>query len=65
MDNQIESLLEERWQITVDLERYENKLMDYTHDLLVNRLEMIESKRLERKFVCRKEGDGIRVWRVA
>jgi len=43
MDNQIESLLEERWQITVDLERYENKLMDYTHDLLVNRLEMIES----------------------
>lgn len=22
-------------------------------------------KKLERKFVCRKEGDGIRVWRIA
>jgi hypothetical protein len=22
-------------------------------------------KKLDRKFVCRKEGDGIRVWRVA
>lgn len=25
----------------------------------------IKGKRLERKFVCRKEGVGIRVWRVA
>ena len=43
MNEQIESLLEERWQITVDLDRYQNKLMDYTHDTLTNRLEMIES----------------------
>ena len=24
----------------------------------------IKGKRLDRQFVCRKEGDGIRVWRV-
>ena len=24
-----------------------------------------QGKRLERKFVCRKEGEGVRVWRVA
>jgi hypothetical protein len=24
----------------------------------------IRGKRLERKFVCRREGDGIRVWRI-
>ena len=24
-----------------------------------------KSKLLDRKFVCRKEGDGVRVWRVA
>jgi len=24
-----------------------------------------QSKLLDRKFVCRKEGEGIRVWRVA
>ena len=24
----------------------------------------VRGKRLERKFVCRKEGKGIRVWRV-
>lgn len=24
-----------------------------------------QSKRLERKFICRREGDGVRVWRVA
>ena len=23
-----------------------------------------QSKRLNRKFVCRREGDGVRVWRV-
>lgn len=24
-----------------------------------------QSKRLERKFICRREGEGVRVWRVA
>ena len=24
-----------------------------------------QGKRLERRFVCRKEGEGVRVWRVA
>ena len=24
-----------------------------------------QAKRLKRKFACRKEGDGIRVWRIA
>lgn len=24
-----------------------------------------QSKRLSRKFVCRREGEGVRVWRVA
>lgn len=23
-----------------------------------------QSKRLERRFICRKEGEGVRVWRV-
>ena len=43
MNSQIESLLEERWQISADLNRYQGKLLDYTHDTLINRLEMIES----------------------
>jgi len=40
---QVESLLAERKAIYSDLKKFEDKLNGWTHDLLLNRIEMIES----------------------
>ena len=40
---QIESLLEERDAIENDYVRFKSKLNAWTHDLLINRLDMIDS----------------------
>ncbi len=39
---QIESLLEERKAIEKDYEKFSTKVNAWTHDLLINRLDMIE-----------------------
>jgi hypothetical protein len=40
---QVESLLAERKAIESDFKKFEGKLNDWTHDLLLNRIEMLDS----------------------
>ena len=41
--SEVESLLAERKAIYSDLTKFQDKLNHWTHDLLLNRIEMIES----------------------
>jgi hypothetical protein len=40
---QVESLLAERKAVLADFKKFEYSLNDWTHDLLLNRIEMIDS----------------------
>lgn len=40
---QIESLLEELTEVRADLKKFEDRLNDHTHDVLSNRIDMLES----------------------
>jgi hypothetical protein len=40
---QLESLLAERKAVAADFKKFEDKLNDWTHDLLSSRLEMLDS----------------------